>query len=511
MSEVIGNTVVTPNPYPDWSNITNKPTLGALAAKDEVAKSDLSEEVQAALENADSALQSYTETDPTVPDWAKAETKPSYTADEVGALPITGGTLTGILRTSASTPLIIGNEGKIGMRAAPTDAVTGVNHVGQINISNAWWNTGEGEVQNQWGTQISGYNGKTGKYNELRVSHEGVQYNSEDGSVYQILHSGNKGVANGVAELDENGKVLSAQLPSLATVATSGNYNDLTGRPTKVSDFENDLGYITQADAPGSAEAVQSNLTEHINNKNNPHGVSLTQLGITATATELNYVDGVTSNIQTQLNKKADDYSIELYNGTSGNPKPVKFATVDYSTCGSENGVSIKIGMVSGHGNGTSYAFLQDAIIKVNHTGAVQVDNFKYYGQETSYNGTARQYGDIFWVIDTTNKIVDFYCLMGQYARVNMTPWKRLTYSSGGTITQYTTAAVYSSGTIEWANNSNLNITTVLNRTTNVNQADENYTALMARGVKLLDKTAADAITDWKTQLVNGAIAWIYE
>ena len=31
----------------------------------------------------------------------------------------------------------------------------------------------------------------------------------------------------------------------------------------------------------------------------------LTNLGLTATATELNYVDGVTSNIQTQLNNKA--------------------------------------------------------------------------------------------------------------------------------------------------------------------------------------------------------------
>jgi hypothetical protein len=31
----------------------------------------------------------YTETDPTVPAWAKASTKPSYTASEVGALPDT--------------------------------------------------------------------------------------------------------------------------------------------------------------------------------------------------------------------------------------------------------------------------------------------------------------------------------------------------------------------------------------------------------------------------------------
>ena len=166
--------------------------------------------------------------------------------------------------------------------------------------------------------------------------------------------------------------------------------------------------------------------------------------------------------LKTALNKKANDYSIELYNGTGGNPKPVKFTTVNYSTCNSENGVAIKIGMVSGHGNGTSYAFLEDAIIRVTHTGNVEVDNFKYYGAETTYDG-ARQYGDIFWVNDTTNKIVDFYCLMGQYARVNMIPYKRLTYSSGGSVTQYTSCTVYSSGTREWANSSNIALTADLN------------------------------------------------
>ena len=36
-----------------------------------------------------SALTSYTETDPTVPAWAKAENKPTYTASEDGALPNT--------------------------------------------------------------------------------------------------------------------------------------------------------------------------------------------------------------------------------------------------------------------------------------------------------------------------------------------------------------------------------------------------------------------------------------
>ena len=80
-----------------------------------------------------------------------------------------------------------------------------------------------------------------------------------------------------------------------------------------------------------TSRAAQTSLDSHTSNKSNPHGVTLAQLGvtatvaelnkmdgvtattaelnildgITATTTEINYVDGVTSNIQTQLNAKA--------------------------------------------------------------------------------------------------------------------------------------------------------------------------------------------------------------
>lgn len=61
--------------------------LGALAYKDGIGASELDAAVKASLAKADTALQSFTETDPTVPDWAKAAVKPSYTAGEVGAIP----------------------------------------------------------------------------------------------------------------------------------------------------------------------------------------------------------------------------------------------------------------------------------------------------------------------------------------------------------------------------------------------------------------------------------------
>ena len=54
-----------------------------------IPKGDLTSAVQTSLGKADTALQSFTEIDPTVPSWAKASNKPSYTAAEVDAVPTT--------------------------------------------------------------------------------------------------------------------------------------------------------------------------------------------------------------------------------------------------------------------------------------------------------------------------------------------------------------------------------------------------------------------------------------
>lgn len=62
---------------------------------------------------------------------------------------------------------------------------------------------------------------------------------------------------------------------------------------------------IDALETVAASKASSADLTAHISNTSNPHGVTLSQLGVTATASELNYVDGATSNIQTQLNGKA--------------------------------------------------------------------------------------------------------------------------------------------------------------------------------------------------------------
>lgn len=90
----------------DPAYIKNKPTIPSEVTESTVAgwgftkntgdyskpsggipSTDLSSAVQTSLGKADTAIQ--TETDPTVPSWAKASSKPSYTASEVGAVPTT--------------------------------------------------------------------------------------------------------------------------------------------------------------------------------------------------------------------------------------------------------------------------------------------------------------------------------------------------------------------------------------------------------------------------------------
>ena len=66
---------------------------------------------------------------------------------------------------------------------------------------------------------------------------------------------------------------------------------------------ENESVVDTLESAVGS-KANAADLTSHITNKSNPHNVTLDQLGVSATVTELNYVDGVTSNIQDQIDNK---------------------------------------------------------------------------------------------------------------------------------------------------------------------------------------------------------------
>ena len=112
--------------------------LGSLAFKSTVAKSDLASDVQTSLGKANSALQSYTETDPTVPEWAKAATKPSYTASEVGALPNT----TVIPSVPSTTSLLKGNGSGGLVAATPETDYASPVFMRKVTLTVAGWNSG---------------------------------------------------------------------------------------------------------------------------------------------------------------------------------------------------------------------------------------------------------------------------------------------------------------------------------------------------------------------------------
>ena len=313
-------------------------TLGTLAKKSTVAKTDLEESVQDSLDKADSALQSYTETDPTVPAWAKEANKPTYTASEVG-LGNVNNTSDANKPVSAAQATAIADAKKAGEDAQDAiDAHTG-------NKSNP-----HGVTAAQVGAEAKGavstHNTATDAHNDIRDL---------------ITALTNK--LNAFLDVDDT---TTDQLSEVLTLIENnkGTLESLTSSKVNVADIINNLT-TNVANKPLSAaqgvaikalidalsdvvetKASASDLTTHTGNKNNPHGVSLTQLGVTVSADEINCVDGVTSNIQTQINTLSSGvaYINESSNENVEDPNAVPRVTVDseflqYSTNPVENQV----------------------------------------------------------------------------------------------------------------------------------------------------------------------------
>ena len=136
----------------DKKKLNDIPTLGSLASKSEVIKSDLHSDVQKSLEKADTALQSIPteyitetelanksyltkETDPTVPDWAKSPTKPSYEPKEVG--------LGNVVNTGDSATPVSGGTTKFTTGGAYTELAKKVDKVDGKGLSTEDYTTGE--------------------------------------------------------------------------------------------------------------------------------------------------------------------------------------------------------------------------------------------------------------------------------------------------------------------------------------------------------------------------------
>ena len=148
-------------------------------------------------------LTSYTETDPTVPSWAKASSKPSYTASEVGAVP-TSRTVNGKALSSNIT-----------LSASDVSALPSSTVIPTITDTYS-------------GTSSNGMSGKAVK----------SAIDALDGSV-----SGSAGSGKTLTAFSQTNGVVSATFGNISI--TKSQVSDFPTIPSKTSDLQNDSGFIT--------------------------------------------------------------------------------------------------------------------------------------------------------------------------------------------------------------------------------------------------------------------------
>lgn len=115
-------------------------------------------------------------------------------------------------------------------------------------------------------------------------------------------------------ELDS--KLESVSLADLGITATAAELNQLDGKSLSNYALKTDIPSLSGGAAATSGQYVSGVIVSGHKvtvTKANLPTTTLASLGITATATELNYVDGVTSNIQAQLNAKANTSALSAY------------------------------------------------------------------------------------------------------------------------------------------------------------------------------------------------------
>lgn len=130
------------------------------------------------LENDSGFMTEYTETDPTVPEWAKSETKPKYTAEEVGA-------------------------DAFGSAASVQDELGAHTSNGDIHVT--------AEEKAEWSGKAAGTHAS---------QHASTGADPIKPADIGAIATTEKGAADGVATLDSSGKVPSGQLPEISSVKT---------------------------------------------------------------------------------------------------------------------------------------------------------------------------------------------------------------------------------------------------------------------------------------------------
>ena len=232
--------------------------------------------------------------------------------------------------------------------------------------------------------------------------------------------------------------------------ASSISDNDALNAAISTKANKTDLSAVT--DATLSSDSKTLTITKRDGSSFNFQGGGDTDLSGYVPITRTINAKALSSNISLS-NKDVGalpDYTISISHQSAGNPRMVKFVSVNYASAAT----CFKMGAMTCHYNGVSYQFLTDMLIAVTTGGEVTANIYKFAQSSIgNVDGVARYTGDVFYVNDTTNKIVDFYILCGQWSVSQFTPVTKVGSTTIAYVTQYSgNANYYSSGDKVWVN-----------------------------------------------------------
>lgn len=259
-------------------NITTVDTITSIDNTDKVFVNDNGSFKQISVSNLMKQAPSGVteETDPTVSEWAKQPTKPSYTANEVGALPV--GTkiptktsdLTNDSGYLTQIPEEYVTETELGQKGyvIEDDIPEKLPSPGILTFTGAVNDTYDGSVNKTINIPTGGGEGGTSDYNALanKPKLNGVEITGNKTSTDYKIVSSEQGIENNGKFLgvgvdgnvtlvdkptytaDEVGARPDTWTPSAEDVGALPNNTEI---PSKTSDLKNDSGFITNSDIPG--------------------------------------------------------------------------------------------------------------------------------------------------------------------------------------------------------------------------------------------------------------------
>ena len=243
------------------------------------------------LENDAGYLTSYTESDPTVPAWAKSASKPTYTAAEVGALPDTTVIPNELSDLSDDTNhRTVTDEEKAAWNAKSDFSGSYSDLSGKPELFSGSYNdlidkptipSVDGLASEQFVTSaVSTHNASTDSHNDIRLLIDGLTTrlntlaDSDDTTLDQMseLVAYIKSNKELIDDITTNKVNVSDIIDNLTT--------NVINKPLSAAQGVVIKGLIDALQKAVDSKAASSSLTSHTSNTSNPHAVTKVQVGL---------------------------------------------------------------------------------------------------------------------------------------------------------------------------------------------------------------------------------------